>query len=128
MIHHTRDIDLQFYLGLIAWGAFFEVDMYERGSSYERKKLNNFDSQWNFMPERSGTTPGQEITPGIRIWAWEPLKIIKNHEKLINFENDEIYHEMHFPVDFSPSNIQISHADARVRRCAETPELFLSDS
>ena len=45
VIHHTRDIDLQFYLGLIAWGAFFEVDMYGGRSAYERKKLNNFDSQ-----------------------------------------------------------------------------------
>ena len=73
------------------------------------------------MPERSGTTPGQEITPGIRIRAWEALKTIKNDEKLKNFEIDEISHEMHSPVDFSPSNIQISHADACVRCCAGTP-------
>ena len=52
------------------------------------------------MPEGSGTTPGQEITPGIRIRAWEALKTIKNDEKLKNFEIDEISHEMHSPVDF----------------------------
>ena len=73
------------------------------------------------MPERSGTTPGQEITPGIRIRAWEALKTIKNDEKLRNFEIDEISHEMHSPVDFLPSNIQISHADACVRGRAGTP-------
>ena len=73
------------------------------------------------MPGRSGTTPGHEITPGIRIRAWEALKIIKNDEKLKNFEIYEISHEMHSPVDFLPSNIQISHADACVRCCAGTP-------
>ena len=52
------------------------------------------------MPERSGTTPGQEITPGIRIRAWEALKTIKNDEKLKNFEIHQISHEMHSPVDF----------------------------
>ena len=72
------------------------------------------------MPERSGTSPGQEITPGIRIRAWEALKIIKNDEKLKNFEIHEISHELHSPVDFSASNIQISHADACVRCCAKT--------
>ena len=32
------------------------------------------------MPGRSGTIPGQEIIPGIRIRAWEALKTIKNDE------------------------------------------------
>ena len=73
------------------------------------------------MPERSGTTPGQEITPGIRIRAWEALKTIKNDEKLKNFEIHVISHVMHSPVDFLLSNIQISHADAYVRRRAGTP-------
>ena len=73
------------------------------------------------MPDRSKTTPGQEITPAIRIRAWEALKTIKNDEKLRNFEIDEISHEMHSPVDFSTSNIQISHADACVRCCAGFP-------
>ena len=67
------------------------------------------------MPERSGTSPGQEITPGIRIRAWEALKTIKNDEKLRNFEIDEISHELHSLVGFSPSNIQISHADVCMR-------------
>ena len=73
------------------------------------------------MPGRSGTSPGQEITPGIRISAWEALKIRKNDEKLKKFEIHEISHEMHSPVDFSSSNIQISHADACVRCRAGTP-------
>ena len=45
LILHTRDIDLHFYLGGLAWGAFYEVDMYEHGSAHERKKMNNFDFQ-----------------------------------------------------------------------------------
>ena len=44
------------------------------------------------------------------------LGIIKNDENLKNFEIHEISHEMHSPVDFSTSNIQISDADACVRR------------
>ena len=80
------------------------------------------------MPGRSETSPGQEITPGIRIRAWEALKTIKNDEKLKNFEIDEISHEMLSPVDFSISNIQIFHADACVRCCAGSPGLLLIDS
>ena len=73
------------------------------------------------MPGRSRSSPGQEITPGIRIRAWEALKIIKNDEKLKKFEIHEISHEMHSPVDFSSSNIQISHADVCVRPIARGP-------
>ena len=83
---------------------------------------------WNSKPDRFETCPGQEIAPGIRIWAWEALKLIKNDEKLKNFEIHEISHEMHSPVDFLPSNIQISHADACVRCCAGSPGLLLNDS
>ena len=80
------------------------------------------------MPEGAGTTPGQEITSGIRIRAWEALKTIKNDEKMRNFEIHEISHEMHSPVDFLLSNIQISHADACVRCCAGSPGLLLNES
>ena len=37
MIRHTRDIELHFYLGVLAWGAFFEVDMYGFTLAHERK-------------------------------------------------------------------------------------------
>ena len=73
------------------------------------------------MPERSGTSPGQEITPGIRIRAWEALKTIKNNEKLKNFEIDEISHEMHSPVDFLCSGIArgpLPHAIGRTHASA----------
>ena len=43
---------------------------------------------------------------------------VKNNENLKSFEIHEISHEMHSLVDFSTSNIQISHADACVRCCA----------
>ena len=52
------------------------------------------------MSDRSGATPGQEITLGIRISAWEALKTIKDDEKLRNVEIHEISHEMHSPVEF----------------------------
>ena len=68
--------------------------------TYASKKMNIFDFQLDFMPGRSGTTPGQEITPGIRIRAWEALKSIKNDEKMRNLEFDEISHEMHCLVNF----------------------------
>ena len=44
-IRGTRDIDLQFYLGFVTWGAFFEAVEFTGGSSYERKKMNNFHFQ-----------------------------------------------------------------------------------
>ena len=73
------------------------------------------------MKMRFETTSGQQIAPGIRIWAWEALKTMKIEEKLKNLEIHEIHHEMHSPVNFSTSNIQMSHADACVRCCAGTP-------
>ena len=96
--------------------------------SFERKKLNIFDFESDFMPGRSGTMPGHEIAPGIRISAWKAFKSIENDNKLRNFKIHEISHEMHSPIDFSSSNIQISHADACVRCCAGSPGLLLSDS
>ena len=41
----TMDIDLEFYLGFVTWGAFFEAFELEDRSAYERKKMNNFDFQ-----------------------------------------------------------------------------------
>ena len=35
MIHPTRDIDLQFYLGAVAWGPFFEAVELEGRSAHE---------------------------------------------------------------------------------------------
>ena len=96
----------------------------KQGLTYGRKFhiwAKIFDFRIDFMPGRSGTIPGHEIAPGIRISAWKALKTIKNDEKLRIFKIHEISHEMHSPVDFSPSNIQISHADACVRCCEGTP-------
>ena len=41
----TRDIDLEFYLGFVTWGAFFKAVELGSGSAYKRKKMNNFDFQ-----------------------------------------------------------------------------------
>ena len=38
----TRDIDLEFYLGFVTWGAFFEAVELEDRSAYERKKNEQF--------------------------------------------------------------------------------------
>ena len=86
----TRDIDLEFYLGFVTWGAFFEAVECKVGSAYERKKWTILI--FNKISCRSdlGPLPGRksrqefEFEPGK---LSKPLKMMKNWEisKLMEF-------------------------------------------
>ena len=67
MIRHTRDLDIHFYQGLLVWGAFFEVDMYKRGSPHERKKWTNLIFIEISCRGDLGPALGRKSSQGIKI-------------------------------------------------------------